>query len=234
MARGVRDEAPRTGGAATRRVVTGEASGELDVKRSRFVARLAPAVTPAEARGFWLELRRRLPDARHHAVAWRVEEAGRLSEHASDDGEPAGTAGRPILAALRQHGLEQAVLVVSRHFGGILLGAPGLVRAYRQAAELAIARAPLVRLVARPAWELEVSYALWEPLQALARRAGATLESPRYGERVRSLLLLPPVGGEALLERLREMGPPPPALRPLGSLWRPEPGDVPPQPVSSG
>ncbi|MDI3298606.1 MAG: YigZ family protein [Bacillota bacterium] len=221
------------GPAEARRVVAGPGRGEVEVRRSRFLAELAPAATPGEARAFWLEVRRRLPEARHHVVAWRVEEEGRLVEHASDDGEPGGTAGRPVLTALRRHGLERAVLVVSRHFGGVLLGAPGLVRAYRQAAEEAIARAPLALLVPREAYALEAPYALWDRLVALAQRAGAALESPLYEEAVRATLLLPAEGGEAFLRQLRELGPPSPVLRPLGRTWRPGPAGS-PQATSSG
>ncbi|MDI3317208.1 MAG: YigZ family protein [Bacillota bacterium] len=215
-------------GAGGRLVLAGPAEAAIEVKRSRFVAAVAPAATPAEARAFWLERRRHLPDARHHAVAWRVEEEGRPAEHASDDGEPGGTAGRPALAALRQHGLERVVLVISRHFGGILLGAPGLVRAYRRAAEEALAAAPVRLLLPRPAYALEAAYPVWDRLVALAERAGARLEAPVYEEVVRATLLLPPEGGEALLRHLRELGPTPPRLQPLGERWCPAPASFSP------
>lgn len=126
------------------------ASCEEEVKKSRFIARAAPAASPEEALGF-LE-RVRDPEATHNCWAYRIGPLYRFS----DDGEPGGTAGRPILGAIEKQGLDHVVVVVTRYFGGIKLGAGGLARAYggvaasclRQAAQVPLEHHLRVRLIA--------------------------------------------------------------------------------------
>lgn len=121
------------------------ASHEIEVKHSRFLARAVPVDGAAAAAG-WLESVR-VPDATHNCWAWRIGDDYR----SSDDGEPAGTAGRPILAAIDGQGFDRVAVVVTRWFGGIKLGAGGLVRAYGGAAAecLRLAeRSPLVEFAA--------------------------------------------------------------------------------------
>src|SRR5690606_37193470 len=100
------------------------ATSVLEVKHSRFIANAAPVSSPAEALDYLSEVAVR--DATHNCWAWRIGGDYR----SSDDGEPAGTAGRPILAAIDGHGYDQVMVVVTRWYGGIKLGAGGLVRAY--------------------------------------------------------------------------------------------------------
>lgn len=117
------------------------ASYELEVKHSRFLARAIPAADPATALE-WLE-EARIPDATHNCWAWRIGNDYR----SSDDGEPAGTAGRPILAAIDGQGFDQVAVLVIRWFGGIKLGAGGLVRAYGGCAAECLRRATRSPLV---------------------------------------------------------------------------------------
>lgn len=117
------------------------ASHEIEVKHSRFLARAEPVADAAEAAA-WLDTVR-VADATHNCWAWRIGDDYR----SSDDGEPAGTAGRPILAAIDGQGYDHVVVVVTRWYGGIKLGAGGLVRAYGGAAAECLrqaARSPLV------------------------------------------------------------------------------------------
>lgn len=123
--------------------VDGTTTHELVVKRSRFVTLLAHAPSVAAAEHVVREVRRDRWDARHHCVALVVGPRGDVSR-SSDDGEPAGTAGAPMLEVLRRRGLTDVVAVVSRYFGGILLGTGGLVRAYSAAVEAAAGLAPVV------------------------------------------------------------------------------------------
>lgn len=140
------------------------ARAEITVKKSRFIAQLFPVMSWAGAEARLREVRQAHPAATHHCFACTAGVDVPV-ERCSDDGEPAGTAGRPILEVLRRAGLANALLVVTRYFGGVLLGAPGLVRAYSEAAAAAVARAGLLRC--RPMHRLEVccDYASFGKLQ---------------------------------------------------------------------
>lgn len=105
---------------------------ELRIQRSRFICALARAATEADAQAFITARRRAHPDATHHCTAYVLGEHGQITR-TNDDGEPAGTAGAPMLEVLTRRGLTDVVAVVTRHFGGIKLGAGGLIRAYGQA-----------------------------------------------------------------------------------------------------
>lgn len=118
----------------------GRARAELEVKRSRFIAVLERAPDEATARAVVEAVRAEFPDARHHCSAFVVSSPGQHDlEHSSDDGEPSGTAGRPMLDVLRGQGLGQVCVVVVRYFGGVLLGTGGLVRAYTDAVRAVMA-----------------------------------------------------------------------------------------------
>ncbi|KLJ02886.1 YigZ family protein [Luteimonas sp. FCS-9] len=117
------------------------ASHALDVKHSRFVAHAAPIGAPEDAAAFLQQVH--VPDATHNCWAWRLGDQYR----SSDDGEPAGTAGRPILAAIDGQGFDRVAVVVVRWFGGVKLGAGGLVRAYGGCAAECLRTAPRVPLV---------------------------------------------------------------------------------------
>ena len=119
------------------------ASAELEVKRSRFVCDLAPAATEESARAFVDQVRARSRDARHHCTAFVLGPDG-ATLRSNDDGEPSGTAGAPMLDVLRGRGLTDVVAVVTRWFGGTLLGTGGLIRAYGDAVSTAVDAATVV------------------------------------------------------------------------------------------
>ncbi|AXB45777.1 YigZ family protein [Amycolatopsis albispora] len=121
----------------TYRSVAAAGVHEIEVRRSRFRCALAPVDSAEAAREVIAERRRAEPAARHHCHAFVLGPDGRI-QRSSDDGEPAGTAGTPMLEVLRRRELTDTVAVVSRHFGGVLLGAGGLIRAYGQAVADAI------------------------------------------------------------------------------------------------
>jgi uncharacterized YigZ family protein len=126
---------------------------ETEARRSRFVCALAPVATVGEASAFVSERRRLHPSASHHCTAYVIGDAQR----GDDDGEPGGTAGTPMLQALVGRGFNDVVAVVTRYFGGTLLGAGGLVRAYSSAVTETLDRVTPVRMV--PATLMEVSVA---------------------------------------------------------------------------
>ena len=112
--------------------------GEIVEKKSRFIARVQATETEEEAAAFIESEKKRYWDARHHCYAYILGEQGQTVRY-SDDGEPSGTAGRPILEVLTASGIRGLTLVVTRYFGGTLLGTGGLVRAYTQAAQAGLA-----------------------------------------------------------------------------------------------
>ena len=129
-------------------VLTSDAAAELTEKRSRFLAILHSVHSEDDALNFIEQIRKQYHDARHNCYAYLVGENADLFRF-SDDGEPSGTAGRPILEVLQNSGLRDCVLIVTRYFGGILLGAGPLARAYGQTAALAVDKAKEDGLCAR-------------------------------------------------------------------------------------
>ncbi|MDU0348834.1 YigZ family protein [Actinomyces sp. MRS3W] len=133
---------------------------DLEVKRSHFLGQAARTDDEAAARVFIAAVRARYPDARHHCSAFTVAVPGAQPiERSSDDGEPSGTAGGPMLDVLRGTGLTNTTVVVTRYFGGTLLGTGGLARAYTQAATQALEAAARVRLATRYLWKVRVAVA---------------------------------------------------------------------------
>lgn len=133
--------------------LAGRGEAETRVRASRFLALAFPARDEGEARRVLEERERRYFDATHHCAAWRFRDG---SWRALDAGEPSGSAGAPILAAIDAQGLVDTAVVVTRYFGGTKLGVGGLVRAYGEAAAEAIAAAP--RLLGIPAYRVRIDY----------------------------------------------------------------------------
>jgi putative IMPACT (imprinted ancient) family translation regulator len=175
------------------RGILAPARAELRERGSRFVAHVGPAADPPAAQLFAAALARELFDATHHVRAQRIlgPDAERVQEFASDGGEPAGTAGRPILLALAGSDIVNAVLVVSRWFGGTKLGRGGLARAYGAAARAAIEAAPIVPLTRLRRLEARAAYADAGALTAAARRLGARIERILPDAEYRAILLAP-------------------------------------------
>ena len=117
--------------------------GEIVEKKSRFIGEVFPVETEEEAAEILGNIKKQYWDARHHCWAYVIGEE-QVQERFSDDGEPGGTAGKPILEVIRGHGLKNVLVVVTRYFGGTLLGTGGLVRAYTQSAQAGIAASTLI------------------------------------------------------------------------------------------
>jgi uncharacterized YigZ family protein len=185
--------------------IAGPVEHEFVVSRSRFVALAHPAATPAEAEAVIAEVRRRAWDARHHCTAMVT---GVLGDQArsSDDGEPSGTAGVPMLEVLRRRDLTDVVVVVSRWFGGVKLGAGGLVRAYSTSASGALDRAVLVRRAARTRVTVTVPHAdagrVDNALRTWVRHHDAAAGETVYAEQASFGLWVPVEGIAALRAEL--------------------------------
>lgn len=167
---------------------------ELVIKKSRFIAHLEPVRSVDEADAVIAAVRKQRWDARHHCVALIVG-AQADQQRSSDDGEPSGTAGVPMLEVLRHRHLTDVVAVVTRFFGGVLLGAGGLVRAYSSAVSEALDRAVLVRREVLTEVAFDVPHAeagrIDNWLRDWAATHGAVLDAPRYGAAASFLVLVP-------------------------------------------
>jgi uncharacterized YigZ family protein len=174
-----------------------EGFATLEVKRSVFRAEIARVDDEEAARTVIAAARKAHAGARHHCSAFVLDVAdAQPIERSSDDGEPAGTGGMPILAAVHGSGLVDVVCVVTRWFGGVKLGAGPLARAYGDAAGAALAQAPRVERVLRPRWRAHVSYAdVGRLINDLTAR-GLTVE-PEYGAEA-SLLITADRGQDVL------------------------------------
>lgn len=147
------------------RTVRTEGCGEYEVKRSRFLCYAAPVHTPEEATAFISAVKQKHWDARHNCSAYILREGG--IKRFSDDGEPQGTAGMPILDVLEKSEVTDVCVVITRYFGGILLGAGGLVRAYSHSATLALEAGEIISMVRCAECELTCDYTLYGRIPAL-------------------------------------------------------------------
>lgn len=167
-----------------------EAKAEIVEKRSRFIATVRPVEIEEDALAFLNQLRQDYWDATHNVYAYILEE-NQLTRY-SDDGEPGGTAGMPVLDILRREKLSNLIVVVTRYFGGTLLGTGGLVHAYSKAAKAGIEAAGRVeRLLCRQLF-LDCDYHLWGSLQNdLSKQPSLLPGEPLYTQKVRLPLSLP-------------------------------------------
>ena len=162
-----------------------EAVGEFEDRRSRFIAQLVHVESEAEAEAFIAEVRGRHHDARHNVPAWILAD-GR--ERCSDDGEPSRTSGMPTLDVLRGAGLADVCCVVTRYFGGTLLGPGGLVRAYTAATQAAVAAAEkdgaIVEMTLVTPVTVQLPYALYDRVTRLCSDAGGHVTDSLFAEDV--------------------------------------------------
>lgn len=183
--------------------VRGTASAEIEEKHSRFIASVSFADTEQAALDFLASVRAQHRTARHNVYAYVLREGNRTRY--SDDGEPAKTAGLPVLEAIQHAGVTDCVVVVTRYFGGILLGTGGLVRAYTASAAAGLAAAEIVTVRSCVSVEITVEYSLYERAALLFQQAGARLEEPVFSDKV-FLRGIMPAGSEAeLLPALQQL-----------------------------
>ncbi|MFQ5341826.1 MAG: IMPACT family protein [Anaerolineae bacterium] len=162
------------------------------IKRSRFIGAAGPAASVDEAQAFIAGLRERYRDATHNAWAFAVGIGDGAVRGMSDDGEPSGTAGQPILARINGSGLGDLVVVVTRYFGGVKLGTGGLVRAYGGVAGMAIKALDVVEKVKMQRIDLEaIHYSHYGPLRGLIDAHGGQVIEESFGESVDLRLAIP-------------------------------------------
>lgn len=137
-------------------------SAELEVKHSRFIATVAPCKTEREATEFIAAMRKKYWDARHNVYAFSIRENS--TKRFSDDGEPHSTAGLPVMEVINHSEITDIVIVVTRYFGGILLGTGGLVRAYSDTARMALQNAEVVTILPAKSFEIKCDYSDYDPI----------------------------------------------------------------------
>ena len=160
----------------------GEGEAEFVEKKSVFIGHAAPVKSEEEAQAFVKKYKNQYMDARHNVWAYLMK--GEIVARYSDDGEPQGTAGVPVLDTIRKSGVTDAVVVVTRYFGGILLGAGGLVRAYSHTAKLALDAAHIITYEQYTELELVCSYSDYQRYSALLPSFGAIIDDTDFSDRV--------------------------------------------------
>ena len=163
--------------------VLGRNESEFTEKRSRFIATLCHCETEAEAMAFIDEMRSKYWDAKHNVYAYSVEK-GRMTRF-SDDGEPHGTAGKPVFDVLTGSGATDVAVVVTRYFGGILLGTGGLVRAYSKACKDALETAKMAQMIPCTVFETVCEYAEHQRLVSLIESKGGKIENTEFTDKIR-------------------------------------------------
>lgn len=183
--------------------LSGFASDEFTEKRSRFIGYAAPVTTKEEAVDFINSIRSKHWDAKHNVYAYVLREE--KQHRYSDDGEPQGTAGMPVLDVIRKEGLEDCVVVVTRYFGGILLGGGGLVRAYTHAASLAVKAAGICRCRLCALAVCRCDYAFYGRLPALIAEFDGEVSSTDFGTDVTLTFSIPKESCDAFCKKLTDL-----------------------------
>lgn len=177
-------------------------TGEFKDRGSRFLGYAWQVEDEAAALERLDALRKEHFKARHHCFAWRFGREGLLFR-ANDDGEPSGTAGRPILGQIDALGMTNVVVVVVRYFGGVLLGASGLINAYREAAALALSDGGIQTIVIAKTVEINMDYALMPDVVQAIHQLGLNITEENFGERAHMRLSIRESQIDEALLRLR-------------------------------
>ena len=179
-----------------------DAESEFVEKRSRFISRLWRVETEAEARARLEAVRKQYYDARHHCWCYLLKGG---AVRYSDDGEPQGTAGQPMLNVFQRQEVTNVCCVVTRYFGGILLGAGGLTRAYTRGAKDALDAAGVCRVSLWTLWDVPCTYPLLERVKLDVAGCGGVVRDTVYGADVTLRAAFPAGGAEAFASRLTEL-----------------------------
>jgi len=167
-----------------RRIPGARIRTEIVVVNSRFITTVIPVSSVDQARNTLKDVRAEMPDASHHVYAYRIGHGNSVIDGMSDDGEPSGTSGPPVLAVLRGSGLGDILIIVTRYFGGTKLGTGGLVRAYSEAARTGIEQVSVRLKIAYTLLGLELPYPLFNQVKRLIEANEGVIEDQDFGEYV--------------------------------------------------
>ncbi len=181
----------------------GEGEAEFTEKKSVFIGHACPVKSEDEAMAYIKKQKSAYADARHNV--WAYLQKGEIVARYSDDGEPQGTAGVPVLDTIRKSGVTDAVVVVTRYFGGILLGAGGLVRAYSHTARMSLEAAHIITYEQYTVMELTCSYSDYQRYLAELPKYGAVTDDTQFSDRVTLTFAVKDTVVEELCTRVREI-----------------------------
>ena len=177
--------------------------GEIEEKKSRFLGKIKPVSTEEEAIAFIESIKKQYWDARHNCYAFIIGENSE-SIRCSDDGEPSGTAGKPMLEVLQNNGLKNVVAVVTRYFGGTLLGTGGLVRAYTQATQAALEEAQVATMTLMSVLEIQTDYNAIGKIKYMFAQADTLVMGEEYGVDVAVTIAGPLAEKETMQKKITE------------------------------
>ena len=183
-------------------VPASEGASEYIEKRSVFLGRVCRVESEDEAKDFIASVKKEHRDARHNCWCYIIRGG---TERYSDDGEPQGTAGLPMLEILRREGITNAVCVVTRYFGGILLGTGGLFRAYGKAAKDALDAAGREEIVPRAVFSVPCPYPIFDKMKLGISELSGIVENAEYGEFVKLTVSVPEEGADGFAERIYDL-----------------------------
>ena len=198
----------------------GIAAETMIEKKSRFIGHIWPVETEEEAIAYIKQTREKYWDATHNVYAY-VLKSGAMRY--SDDGEPGGTAGMPIIEVMKARGVVNCAVVVTRYFGGVLLGAGGLVRAYAQGSKTALDAAGVVVMEKSARYLVEVDYSTWQRLEYFLRSAPVLIEHSEFGASVVCTLMVRKRDEDALLAEITRITDGRAETLPDGELYYPWP-----------
>ena len=204
------------------RVLLSGGEGEIVEKKSRFIATIRKCETEEEAVAFIEEMKKKYWDARHNCSAFIIGSRGELTR-CSDDGEPSGTAGRPMLEVLTGSGIRNIAVVVTRYFGGVLLGAGGLTRAYTKGAKDALDAVGISTMSLWTLWDVPCTYPLFERVKLEITACGGVVRDTEYGADIRLRAAFPAGGAEQFVPRLTELSAGSLAMEAAGEEFLPGP-----------
>ncbi|MBQ9266715.1 MAG: YigZ family protein [Clostridia bacterium] len=179
-----------------------EVTAEIEVKKSEFIADIFSISNEQDFKEKMNFVKKKFNDARHHVFAYRLADG---LERYSDDGEPAGTAGVPILDILRGNNLHDVLVVVTRYFGGTLLGTGGLVKAYSDAAKLAIEKAKVIEKFLAVEYELEIPYNDYNIVQHYCSTNGFVITNSSFSDIVQLQIVVKEEEGRRFTKELCEI-----------------------------
>ena len=199
-----------------------ENEAEFIINKSRFIGRACPCQTEEEALAFLARVRQRHKEATHNCYAYIIGLNSGVMRY-SDDGEPGGTAGMPIIEVMKARGVVNCAVVVTRYFGGVLLGAGGLVRAYAQGSKTALDAAGVVIMEKSARHMVEVNYSTWQRLEYFLRSALVLIEHSEFGASVVCTLMVRKRDEDALLAEITRITDGRAETLPDGELYYPWP-----------
>lgn len=183
--------------------VANEFRHEYIVEKSRFITTICPCSTETDAQDFINRINKEFWDARHNCTAYALG-PNQEQQRSSDNGEPSGTAGKPMLEVLKKTGITNVAVVVTRYFGGIKLGAGGLIRAYSHSVSETLQLAPKELHTTRMQLQTTIDYALYGSLERYLQNAQLHYEAT-FGEQIELTILVPPNDIERIQKELQDM-----------------------------